>query len=330
MLYGEYTFLCQFDQGAVLPAYKGSTFRGVFGTALKRVVCALKQQTCSSCLLRERCIYTNIFETSLNVPPSGAVPVSSPPHPFVIEPPQEERTTYEPGDIFACTLLLFGEAVPNLPYFIYAIHEMAEMGIGKRINGRRGRFHLETVSAGEKLVYSKNDATIRQEGTFKDIPFDALYRQDTTPFRDVEITMETPLRLKRHNRFSGRLTYDVLIRAVLRRISSLFATHGEGDPPLDYTGLVNKSKQVAMLESRVRWFDWTRYSGRQDRRMNMGGMIGSVRYQDVPAEFLPLLELGARFHLGKATSFGLGKVKVNTQEVRPSRVPSPGRAVEIC
>jgi len=46
MLLGEYQFHCRLSDDAVLPHYKGSTFRGVFGRALKRVVCALRKETC--------------------------------------------------------------------------------------------------------------------------------------------------------------------------------------------------------------------------------------------------------------------------------------------
>lgn len=49
MLYGNYRFKCRFESEAHLPEYKGSTFRGVFGRALKDVVCALKRQECPGC-----------------------------------------------------------------------------------------------------------------------------------------------------------------------------------------------------------------------------------------------------------------------------------------
>lgn len=51
MLFERYNFNCHLDTDAELPCYKGSTFRGVFGRALKKVVCALKQQECETCLL---------------------------------------------------------------------------------------------------------------------------------------------------------------------------------------------------------------------------------------------------------------------------------------
>ncbi len=63
MLYGNYRFHCRFDAAAELPPYKGSTFRGVFGHALKRVVCALKRQECPACILRERLTRSEGIET---------------------------------------------------------------------------------------------------------------------------------------------------------------------------------------------------------------------------------------------------------------------------
>jgi hypothetical protein len=130
--------------------------------------------------------------------------------------------------------------------------------------------------------------------------------------------METPLRLKQDNKLNADLPYHVLVRAALRRISSLFAVYGDGDPPLDYKGLVSGAEQVGIAENHLHWFDWSRYSARQDRRMFMGGIMGSITYDGVPADSVPLVRLGARLHLGKATSFGLGRVAVTAKAKGPS------------
>ena len=42
----------------------------------------------------------------------------------------------------------------------------------------------------------------------------------------------------------------------------------------------------------------------------MGGMLGSVTYRGEMGVFLPLIQLCEKFHIGKHTSFGLGKIKV--------------------
>ena len=93
------------------------------------------------------------------------------------------------------------------------------------------------------------------------------------------------------------------------RISSLFNCYGNGEPELDYKGLVNRAKNVRIIVSDLNWYDWHRYSHRQDNTMLMGGMVGSVTYEGDIEEYMPLIGLCQRVHLGKQTSFGLGKIK---------------------
>ena len=44
--------------------------------------------------------------------------------------------------------------------------------------------------------------------------------------------------------------------------------------------------------------------------MMMGGMVGKIIYENVPREYVPILKFCEQVHLGKATTFGLGKIKV--------------------
>jgi Uncharacterized conserved protein (DUF2276). len=44
--------------------------------------------------------------------------------------------------------------------------------------------------------------------------------------------------------------------------------------------------------------------------MLMGGMIGRVSYRGRLGEYLPLLDFCEKVHIGKATTFGLGKIHV--------------------
>ncbi|MFH1671912.1 MAG: CRISPR-associated protein Cas6, partial [Pseudomonadota bacterium] len=149
MLYGKYQFCCKLESEASLPFYKGSTFRGVFGRALKKVVCALKRQECAQCLLKQRCVYALVFETSDAIEVPEGSRIASPPHPFVIEPPLTTETRFPEGGPFDFNLLLFGEVNNNLPYFIYAFDQMGKIGIGKKINGKRGQFALNEVRHGK-------------------------------------------------------------------------------------------------------------------------------------------------------------------------------------
>ena len=62
MQFGKYQFKCTLQKDAYLPPYKGSTFRGGFGSALKKVSCTVRHGECANCLLAGRCLYARTFE----------------------------------------------------------------------------------------------------------------------------------------------------------------------------------------------------------------------------------------------------------------------------
>ncbi len=314
MIFGKYSFYCRLENDALLPPFKGSTFRGVFGRALKRVVCPLRNKTCDSCLLREKCLYSLVFETlSDNIQIQGAR-ASSPPHPFVIEPPLTEAETLKEGEKFDFNLLLFGEVNRSLSYFIYAFEQMGKIGLGKRVNGHRGHFLLERVNSYKgNILYSSGDKTLRDLDSYQDLNLREPGKKHEGHFQ-VKISLVTPLRLKYKNRLNAELPFHVLVRAMLRRVSSLFNYYGQGEPALDYRRLVKDAEKVSIKESNIRWFDWRRYSRRQERSMLMGGMLGSAIYEGDLTEYLPLIEFSTRAHIGKQTAFGLGKIEAEVLE----------------
>ncbi|NQU02591.1 MAG: CRISPR system precrRNA processing endoribonuclease RAMP protein Cas6 [Syntrophaceae bacterium] len=313
MLYGNYVFSCRLESDAILPVYKGSTFRGVFGTALKRVVCALKLQDCKDCLLRNKCVYSLAFET-----PGGEYTnqdsrrIPSPPHPYVIEPSFTTKTHYKKGEPFEFTLILFGKINDYLPYFIYAIEQMGMIGIGKKIDGKRPGFALERIAAEDKsIIYSSHDKKVRNGDFSRNIYLHDVSHDTDESAEGLEIKIETPLRLKFRNRLEANLPFHILIRTALRRISSLYNYYGNGEPALNYKDLVKRADDIKIEDSAIEWVDWKRYSNKQEQSMLMGGIVGTVSYTGDLAEFLPLLRLCETFHMGKQTTFGLGKLTIS-------------------
>ncbi|MBU1055675.1 MAG: CRISPR system precrRNA processing endoribonuclease RAMP protein Cas6 [Proteobacteria bacterium] len=309
MQYGKYGFKCCFESDAILPPYKGSTFRGIFGHALKKVVCALKRQECEDCLLKERCIYTLVFETKHAVKVPDGLRISTPPNPFVIEPPISNETMYKKGSSFDFNLLLFGNVNNSLAYFIYAFDQIGNTGIGKRIGENRGVFCLKEVKDNNGIIYSDKDRSLVKSEEAEELILKDHAGNDGSVFR-IKLVLETPLRLKFENHLKADLPFHVLVRAMLRRISSLYTFYDNGEPPLDYRGLVERAKNIRIVEEDLSWFDWKRYSNRQDQKMLMGGIAGSITYEGRIAEYLHLIEFCEKVHIGKQTTFGLGKIGI--------------------
>ena len=60
------------------------------------------------------------------------------------------------------------------------------------------------------------------------------------------------------------------------------------------------------------WKDWQRYSSRQDRKMSLGGVVGSIELEGLTAFHRTLLAVGQMIHAGKNATFGLGKYRLLT------------------
>jgi hypothetical protein len=282
--------------------YKGSTFRGAFGGALKRAVCVARQQECPTCLLGSRCIYAQTFESGSRAT-ENISNKASPPVPYLIEPPLDTRTRYSTGSPFNFSLLLFGDANQALPYFVYAFEIMGESGIGKKLQGQRGRFTLNSVKRTGEVIYDAASKKLKTPAPL-DVTIDPA--TDYPDCSSIRFNLLTPLRLKQNNTLSSELPFHVLVRAMLRRISSLFEHFGDGEPSLDYRGLVALAQEITIESSSLRWHDWERYSNRQEQSMMMGGLIGSATYRGKLTPYLPLLDLARVLHIGKQSSFGLG------------------------
>lgn len=314
MRFGRYRFTCRFKDPAELPPYKGSTFRGIFGHALKRVVCAVKYQDCATCILQDRCLYRFVFDTPAAASGEKSGQSPSPMHPYVISSATDERRHYEPNDNFIFDLLLFGRANDELHYFIYAIDTIGEQGIGKRINGRATRFSLTSVTARDAVVYRADEGKVLAGDWTRDLrrELEAAYFSPLPDVTTLAVQILTPLRVKYQNRLMTDLPFHILIRTSLRRIATLCQAYGAGDPALDYRGLVREAQNIATDTdlSHLEWFDWERYSRRQDQRMMMGGVKGTIVYRGDLGRFVPILKFCEHTHLGKATTFGLGKIRV--------------------
>ena len=308
MRLGVYKFTCRFTSPALLPPYKGSTLRGGFGHALKRTCCALRRQDCHACLLFETCAYAFLFETSKVLPfEAKKLRVAHRPHPYVIVPPGEEKRTYDPGETLTFDLILFGRANNYLPHTIYTAIAMGENGLGRQRQAP-GKFILEQVSHEAETIY--NGRELCTDFSHRRLSLDPHPQQGS---ERLALACLTPLRLKHENHLQRSLPFHLVIRAALRRLSTLESIYGDGEPELDYHGLVRRAQAVHIEQDNCRWTEVERYSNRQRRGMTFGGLRGEIIYRgDGLDEFLPLLRYCQATHLGKQTSFGLGRIRVNT------------------
>jgi CRISPR-associated endoribonuclease Cas6 len=308
--YGQFSFGLTAKEPIILPAYKGSTLRGGFGYAFKRVVCAIRDKDCQDCILKEKCVYSYVFETP---PPSDTKIMrkyTSAPHPFVIEPPDERRRIYKPADEIQFGLTLIGRSLDYLPYFIYTFDELGKLGIGKG----KAKYELKEVRRDGKQIYDAETKTLKSfEAAYLDVGIPTLAKGGEGGFYNKQLTLFflTPARILYNGHLTLDLEFHILIRNLLRRLSLLYYFHCNGDPSeWDFKGIIEQSKEIKVKEKNLKWYDWERYSGRQETRIKMGGFVGEITFEGDLEPFMPFIKAGEVLHVGKGTGFGLGKYEI--------------------
>ncbi len=226
------------------------------------------------------------------------------------------EVTLAADDTLVFGLTLLGRAHEHLPFLIYAVHEMAEQGLSVR----RHRFELTQVA---RLAPDGARAVI-YTGATQQLASDSAPPAQLTDWiaarlaefapaagASLRLRFTTPLRIVKRDDLQTRLSFELLARNLSRRVTLLLAAHGTGAPELDYHGLLARAAQVETVSSRLRWWDWGRWSNRQQTRMKLGGLVGEVEFGgEALAEFLPLLAAGEVLRVGSGTSFGLGRYEL--------------------
>jgi len=289
-------------EDAVLPSYLGSTLRGAMGHALRQLVCIVPRDDCKKCMHRWQCAFTYIMATSRQETDSaGNIRSVAVPHPYVIEPPQGQQTHYQKGSLLQYHLLLVGNSIPLLPLFIAAFIRVGKNGLGRN----RHKFVLQQVEQendGENmLLWQGGDNLLQPPLPIK------LGEQEAEETEQIALVLHTPTRLVDKGRLDDSPGFSVFMRAVFRRLDSLGQIHGQSGLELNFQEYINRANQVELVESDCSWFDWERYSSRQSTYMKLGGLVGRLTYGGDLSAFIPYLKMGQILHVGKNTSFGLGR-----------------------
>lgn len=295
-----------------LPPFKGSALRGGFGHTFKRLACMEPRRCDKQCRRGNACAYGYVFETT---PPQDSQTLSNfsdVPRPFVIAPAQDRRELIRQGERLILGLTLIGQGIEHLPYFLVVFKEMGQNGLGRN----RGRFRLATVNGVEPdhgrpvPVYNVADDTIRADDLALTGQAVAA-RAAGLPTDRLTLEFLTPTRLKQRGRWVWEgPPFEVLIRTLLGRVSSLSYFHCGQRLETDFRELIDQAASIKMVAVESHWEDWQRVSGRQKRHIKMGGLVGRVTYEGELEPYLALLTLGELIHVGKSTVFGNGQYRV--------------------
>ncbi len=287
-----------------LPEYPGSAWRGLLGHGLRRTVCVTRQPNCQGCLLIQGCAYSQLFET----PPPPGLDVSgftAMPHPYVLDIDPSAPSEHTLGDAMPLGITLLGGAIAQLPYLIHALTMAGHRGLGRD----HGQFAVEYVERESLPGADRWDRVYEaRTGEYRQREADPLRAPD--PPGAVRLRLITPLRIKRDSHFVVPRQFELtdLLRHLYIRLQRLALLYGGRPKAFDWHGDRAAIEQLSVLDPRLGWRDWTRYSSRQRTEMQMGGLLGEMVISGPGLPVIwPALWAGQWTHVGKGTSFGLGR-----------------------
>ena len=234
------------------------------------------------------------------------------PHPFILEPPHTQQLDYAPGDTFTCTLTLIGETITLLPWLVFTFREIGRRRVG--IRGKRGQCRLDKVetlpargSQDIRTIYTAATELLTDDGQI--LGRDDVMRSVPNGIDEIALEFLTPTSIKVEGKWTSKLTFEHLIRNLLRRIRFLSYFHCGEDLAVDARALIDTAKAVTDV-SNFYWIRADRYSYRAEKSVPMGGFIGKVRFTGALEPFLPFIYLGEYLHIGHHTAFGHGQYRI--------------------
>ena len=125
----------------------------------------------------------------------------------------------------------------------------------------------------------------------------------------IALEFLTPTSIKVDGRWTSALTFEHLIRNLLRRIRFLSYFHCGEDLDVDAPALIDAACAVKHA-SDFQWLRADRWSYRAESSIPMSGFIGRIRFSGELAPFLPFIYLGEYLHIGHHTAFGHGQYRL--------------------
>lgn len=259
-----------------------SAIRGLWGRSLKQIYCFQKQLDCKDCSL-DNCTYYVLFEKKLNQ--------SEQFHPYIIQ--AHTSTT----GVITAQISFFGWICQHSEKLLLSIINLDGTTLIR--GGQKHTLNLERIVDSQKT-------TILQRGNSKvQKPFIRELQYRPQEMDCFDMTLLSPFRQKYKGKLMNVFVWEAFAKSLINRIRYLdtFFNHGKLEIPsdIDIDG-------VQVMDRNTRWDEKQRMSFRQDARMSIGGLVGTVRLKGVSPQMLGILKLARYLHAGKQTTFGNGKI----------------------
>ena len=294
----EYQFNFQTHKKLTFPDYSGALWHGVFGRALKQLVCVTSLDQCDPCMFLYQCDYPYLFRGPR--PPDSDLmrkyPTIPIPHIFRLENTSEH--TLQSDEQFNIGMVLTGSANNKLPVIIRAMYAAGLNGLGKQ------RIPCQLVNVIQTGPQQQPDH-LMSDGRFTG---NARAIIPVTPSSPKQIQLRF-LSLYKQSGTAKSEQIDItrFIMAIIRRISLLQYFYTGKQLDADFRKLKSSAESLSMDYKQLDWHPFQRYSAGHGKIIDTSGWLGSF---DICLEnnqsIWPYLWLGQWLGVGKNASMGFG------------------------
>lgn len=270
---------------AELPPYLGSTLRGAIGQLLYRI---------------DREAYDYLYRNGqLSGYQQDIV------KPYIIIPPEFQRNNYiiGSGEELAFEFVLLGSAAKYASSLALALQNIGQYGLG----AQRYPFSLLKIENREEHRILWRRGTYYGTGeSLVQIP--CLRLQNVT---GTEVELRTPLRIRRSGQLLTDIQFQTLIRNIVRRMTSITERYGGWIDKEEAESLITLAAEVRMVRDNLKLIHLERYSNRVKEKMDFSGLMGCLEYEGELTPFVPWLAAAQMLHIGRNTTFGMGRMEVH-------------------
>lgn len=269
---------------AELPAYLGSTLRGVVGTTLYHI---------------DRGAYQYLYENGKRE--QGKQDIVKP---YILIPPAAcgTKKIVEKGELLEFELVLLGDAVKYASALIEALKKIEMFGMG----AYRYKFCLSQV------IHSREQRILWREGV--------SYLSEINPVKlpcyglanvtGAVVKLCTPLRIRRGGQLLEHISFHTLIRNITNRMVRITERYGGRIDTDEIERIQSLAEEIEITREKLWVNHLERYSNRRKEKMDFSGLLGEIEYRGDMTPFVPWLFAAQTLHIGRNTTFGMGKIQI--------------------
>jgi len=298
----SFTIYFKLSENTILEQFKGGMLRGIFGHALKKLICKKNVQSqCENCMAKQSCLYTSLFLGELydrSGVPEKIINDKRLPTGWSIIPPLTTKTVFQKGETVAVNFNVAGSCIEYFEAFLRAFCAMQDFGIGNSAKSvLEFCYFTDNHSGKEYLPGSDIDY----------LDFAGLEYQPGSLGRVLTFDFITPCRLKQKKGvfITNHLTSEILGEKIIDRGLKLIFMFS--NQVVDFT---EKIELPSILQQDIKPY-LVDHRSSVGGKMHLDGFTGSISIKINDEKLLPLIWLTQKMGIGIFANGGYGRFLIH-------------------